>query len=432
MHISKFTRSYIFLGTMETAIDEAHLRFKHPCTILAAGPTGSGKTVLVRKILQYYNDCFESISAAPKIIWCYGQLQSSYLDNVGNGVDIQYHEGLIDEEAIDAKRPDIVVVDDLMNELGGDDALVNLFTKGSHHLNLTVIFIVQNVFHKGPHMRTISLNSHYMILLKNPRDKSQIINLARQLYPTKTRFLQEAFNDATSKPFGYLVLDLKSDTPEAVRCRAEIIPAERETKGPLIYTPKGRKGEFVKHVAVHEEHHTPNEAPELPKLDPEPVKESPLNEETVGGIKETEVLAHPQKEKRAIRKTKPKLKSTKKSSSSSQSGSGNVDGLKRCLYQLDTIARIKDSRRRQSLLKELSTQESVQRAVCELARSTRNCEIPLTTVQKKALVRYNNYIQKCADTTVSGGARQKAVSQSGGWLNIVVPALLSLLFQAAA
>lgn len=133
---------------MDDTIDEAHLRFKHPCTILAAGPTGSGKTVLVRKILQHYNECFENISSPPSVIWCYGQWQASYLDNVGNGVQIQYHEGLINERMVESKRPDIVIVDDLMNELGGDDALVNLFTKGSHHLNLTVIFIVQVFFIK--------------------------------------------------------------------------------------------------------------------------------------------------------------------------------------------------------------------------------------------------------------------------------------------
>lgn len=116
-----------------------------------------------------------------------------------------------------------------------------------------------------------------------------------------------------------------------------------------------------------------------------------------------------------------------------QTGSGAEDGLKRCLYQLDTIARIKDSRRRRSLLKELSTQESLQRAVCELARSTYSCEIPLTTAQKKALVRHHPYIEKCAKGSEgSKEGRQRAVSQSGGWLNIVVPALLSLLLKAAS
>lgn len=413
---------------MDGLIDEAHLKFKHPCTILTAGPTGSGKTVLVRKILQHYNVCFENISTPPKIIWCYGQWQSSYLDNVGNGVQIQYHEGLIDEHTVETKRPDIVVVDDLMNELGGDDALVNLFTKGSHHLNLTVIFIVQNVFHKGPHMRTISLNSHYMILLKNPRDKSQIINLARQLYPTKTRFLQEAYNDATNKPFGYLVLDLKSDTPEAVRCRTDIISVERNTKGALIYTPKGQKGDFVKHVAVPEEPSTP----ELPKpVDVAPVKQLTKHESRVPAIKErTPKVVKDKEKKNKAAPPKVRTKPNPKSKSNIQHGSGAVDGLKRCLYQLDTIARIKDSRRRQSLLKELSTQESLQRAVCELARSTCNCEIPLTTDQKKTLVRYNKYIQKCASATTTGVERQKAVSQSGGWLNVVVPALVSLLLKA--
>ena len=419
---------------MDGLIDEAHLKFKHPCTILAAGPTGSGKTVLVRKILQHYNTCFENISTPPKIIWCYGQWQASYLEEVGNDVKVEYHEGLIDENTVDAKRPDIVVVDDLMNELGGDDALVNLFTKGSHHLNLTVIFIVQNVFHKGPHMRTISLNSHYMILLKNPRDKSQIINLARQLYPTKTRFLQEAFNDATSKPFGYLVLDLKPDTPEAVRCRTDIIPDERKTKGAIIYTPKGRKGDFVKHVAVIQEHPLPVKHSELPKpMDDVPLNQPLKREKPVVTIKERSSKTKPSRTRKPSTKQtpKPKLRPAKKQTPKVQEGSGNIDGLKRCLYQLDTIARIKDSRRRQSLLKELSTQETLQRAVCELARSTCNCEIPLTTVQKKALVRYNKCIQKCASDTACGTERQKAVSQSGGWLNIVVPALLSLLFKAA-
>lgn len=416
---------------MDSTIDEAHLRFKHPCTILAAGPTGSGKTVLVRKILQNYNQCFENIASPPSVIWCYGQWQSSYLDNVGNGVQIQYHEGLIDERMVESKCPDIVIVDDLMNELGGDDALVNLFTKGSHHLNLTVIFIVQNVFHKGPHMRTISLNSHYMVLLKNPRDKSQIINLARQLYPTRTKFLQEAFNDATGKPFGYLVLDLKSDTPESVRCRTDIIPAERSTKGPVIYTPKGNKGDFVKHTTVAEEPEKTIKTPTPETLPSVALSKTPtLTTTTTNQVEEKQKRKKNRKEQSSQKKHPKPRNINPKEKTSTQIGSGGEDGLRRCLYQLDTIARIKDSRRRRSLLKELSTQDSLQRAVCELARSTYNCEIPLTTAQKKALVRHHPYIEKCASGSECSIERQRAVSQSGGWLNVVVPALLSLLLKA--
>ena len=64
-----------------------------------------------------------------------------------------------------------MVIDDHMEDAGGDERIVNLFTRGSHHRNLSVIYILQNVFHQGKGSRSISLNSHYLVLLKNPWDQ---------------------------------------------------------------------------------------------------------------------------------------------------------------------------------------------------------------------------------------------------------------------
>ncbi|GFV60524.1 uncharacterized protein TNCV_3471591 [Trichonephila clavipes] len=52
---------------------------------------------------------------------------------------------------------------------------------------------------------------------KNRRDKSQITHLGRQLYPRKVKFFQECYADATSKPYGYLLIDLKPETDESLR-----------------------------------------------------------------------------------------------------------------------------------------------------------------------------------------------------------------------
>ena len=46
--------------------------------------------------------------------------------------------------------------------------------------------------------RTISLNSQYIVVFKNPRDVSQMTTLAKQMYPGRVKFVQEAFADATS------------------------------------------------------------------------------------------------------------------------------------------------------------------------------------------------------------------------------------------
>ena len=51
-----------------------------------------------------------------------------------------------------------------MIDTGKDQRIVNLFTRGSHHHSLSVIYIVQNLFHQGKGSRSISLNSHYLTI----------------------------------------------------------------------------------------------------------------------------------------------------------------------------------------------------------------------------------------------------------------------------
>jgi hypothetical protein len=227
------------------AVDRKHLSFKHPFTCMAAGPTSSGKTVLVRRILKHHKSIiyFKGMSIEKlKVFWAYGQWQNLYKEEIPN-VEMRYVEGLPSEEEILSDKPHIIIIDDLMSELGSDKKLTNLFTKGSHHNDISVIFISQNIFHQGSQMRTISLNCHYMLLMKNPRDKAQIMALAAQIYPNKSKFLIEAFNDATKSQFGYIKVDMKQDTPDNLRIQTRITPEEipsdcKYTLSPIAYTPK--------------------------------------------------------------------------------------------------------------------------------------------------------------------------------------------------
>jgi hypothetical protein len=131
-----------------------------------------------------------------------------------------------------------VIVDDLMRE--ADSRVVDLFTKGFHHRNISVLFITQNLFHQKAGARDISLNAHYMIIFKNPRDAAQTTYLARQISPENPKFLVEAYRDATSNLHGYLLIDLKQNTPYVLRYRTDIF--ERNV---TIYVPKGIKAGTV-------------------------------------------------------------------------------------------------------------------------------------------------------------------------------------------
>ncbi len=67
-----------------------------------------------------------------------------------------------------------------------------------------------------------------MIVFKNPRDSLGISTLARQMYPNNTKYLLESFQDATKKPYGYLLLDLHQLTTENMRLRTNILPGEKQ------------------------------------------------------------------------------------------------------------------------------------------------------------------------------------------------------------
>ena len=73
---------------------------------------------------------------------------------------------------INPSKRNLVVIDDLIQKLGNDPRITSLFTKGCHHRNLSVIFILQNIFHRGKELRDVSLNCHYLVLFKSPRDYS--------------------------------------------------------------------------------------------------------------------------------------------------------------------------------------------------------------------------------------------------------------------
>lgn len=198
--------------------------FIHPSTILVAGPTQCGKTYFVRRVLTSKN-----ISPFPdKIIWAYGANQPVYNEIKKEMSNIEFVEGMNEEKlnSLNPRNNNLLVLDDLMSELGKTETLSNIFTKISHHKNLSVIYIVQNIFDKGQAHRACSLNSHYIVLFKNKRDVTQADILGRQIIANKKFKLSSALNDAASDPHGYLLIDLRKETPDDYKLRTFIFPGE--------------------------------------------------------------------------------------------------------------------------------------------------------------------------------------------------------------
>ena len=197
------------------------LPLDHPSTILIAGPSFSGKTEFTKRLLKHRNEMF---SPPPdRVIWCYSHGQAAYRDM---GDDIEFYEGLYDVDSLDTSYKTIIVYDDLADSDEAQKHISRVFTMKSHHRNLTAIFLTQNIMPPSKYGRTISLNAGYFILMKSPRDRLQISCLARQIYPKGSKFFLEAFEDATSAPHSYLLVDFRQKTDEKHRLRTNIFPGE--------------------------------------------------------------------------------------------------------------------------------------------------------------------------------------------------------------
>lgn len=205
----------------------------HPFGAMLAGPSGCGKSTFVVELIKHSKLMFTQ--KYHKIIWCYYHWQDLFDEVKKDCPFVLFHKGIYNHKSLDRRYPTLIILDDLMSELNQD--VVDMFTKGSHHLNMSVIFLTQNIFNKTRGSRDVSLNTHYIVYFKNPRDSAQFHHLARQIHPNNPKFLIESYKDATLQPHGYLFIDLKQQTPEDLRFRTKVLPNETC----VYYVEKPRK-----------------------------------------------------------------------------------------------------------------------------------------------------------------------------------------------
>ena len=112
-------------------------QWAHPFSAIIAGASGAGKTCFVEKLLKNLD---VMVNPTPThIVWAYGVWQVGY-EKWGN--KIKFVEGIPNNDDISPNT--LLVIDDLMSET--NQSITQLFTKDSHHKNISVIYITQNLF----------------------------------------------------------------------------------------------------------------------------------------------------------------------------------------------------------------------------------------------------------------------------------------------
>lgn len=154
-----------------------------------------------------------------KIYWIFGDPNARARNLI---TPVEYLLKMPTEFSNESGQPQCCALDDSMFETQ-NKSVANLFTRGCHHQNVSVIFITQNIFHRGRYSRDISLNFSHLYIMNNPRDRSQFQYLARQLYVECPKKLGRVYKEVVQRPYGYLFIDLTQDTHDLFRFRTDIL-----------------------------------------------------------------------------------------------------------------------------------------------------------------------------------------------------------------
>lgn len=203
-------------------ISQDDLKFRLPFGMMISGPSSSGKTTFLMKFLKFYEDLIHPVPQ--EILYCYGEYHNFIPQLEKFGVNV--YAGLPTDEIIkNCKKPLLLILDDLML-YANEKYLADLFTKKSHHQNIGVIFIPQNLFEKS--IKIARNNSQYLILMRAPNAALQIRNIGSQLFPRDLNFFLDSYNYATKQPYGYILIDLHAASPPILKLRTNIFPDDLE------------------------------------------------------------------------------------------------------------------------------------------------------------------------------------------------------------
>lgn len=191
---------------------------QHPCRIQMSAPSGGGKTNLALNLLMHKKSPWNVVYLLYKADQAkYDKLREFVQEE--DQIDAMFEsEGIPEEEELEKMQDmlqthaeeghqQIIVLDDLMAEASKHPFITSLAVAGVHHLNLSTLYLTQEIFLKGQG-RTQRLQLDYLFLWAFPADMSTVSRILAQMAPGKGKEVFETYRDIVKKPYAWMLIDL--------------------------------------------------------------------------------------------------------------------------------------------------------------------------------------------------------------------------------
>ena len=191
--------------------------FKHPMNMILAGPSSSGKTYYLARMLEA-----DLIEPRPESIHLFTGVKDSTGELIQalerleqeHGIPFYQYGGQIDkadEVLDDFEGRKLIIMDDLMFKVTHNEAIAQLFVNGTHHKNASAILVWQELFPRGKKniAQTMAYNAHYNVIFPTPRIVNfQIFSNQRVGGEQLMSLFKEMTRDTSKRP---LVVDNRNN-----------------------------------------------------------------------------------------------------------------------------------------------------------------------------------------------------------------------------
>ena len=229
---------------------------KNRVFISLVGPGESGKSQLIYQWLK--NDTFQP--KFDKFLFVYQHFQPLHHVMLKEIENIEFVQG-VNFDFIDSLENNgtkyLLSFDDSCQEIRNSRDFEKIAVAGRHR-GLSTIYIKHNLFHKSKLGRDIELQNTHIVLFKSTRYVLQVGRVSVQL--GLGLLLVDWYKDATSVPFGHLLIDLSPRTDDRLRyC------TNNGKKPSKFYIP-----EHLQHLRTLDDDHTKSlYSPSIPTLFPQ-------------------------------------------------------------------------------------------------------------------------------------------------------------------
>ena len=152
---------------------------------------------------------------------------------------------------------DLAFFDDSCDDILESASFANLETAGRHK-GVSVIFFKHYLYRQGKYCVTVDKNTTHVVILKSPRIGRKLKILGSELQVADSAFLEAAYQQATSIPFGLLLIDLATTCHDSLRFCTRICNFANSLRGRHNYSltsqevPPSKAGKFLKNMSKTE------------------------------------------------------------------------------------------------------------------------------------------------------------------------------------